>query len=89
MANSHDYLRQVDDLEINQVEDGFVIYDVGRDRVHFLNHTAVLVLGLCNGRHTAAEIPEIVSGFYGLEESPESAISDILERFIEEGLVRS
>ncbi len=89
MVNSHDYLRQVDGLEINQVEDGFVIYDTGRDKVHYLNHTAVFVLELCNGRHTAAEIPDIVSGVYGLDKSPEAAVSDILERFIEEGLVRS
>ena len=38
--------------EFNQVPDGYVIYQSGRDRVHFLNPTAVIVYELCDGKHT-------------------------------------
>jgi hypothetical protein len=89
MANKRDYLRQMDGLEINQVEDGFIIYHAQRDRVHFLNHTAVFVLELCNGKHTADEIRDIVWGIYRLKETPETTIHDTLDRLMEEELVRS
>jgi hypothetical protein len=32
------------DLEINAVSDGYVVYQPGRDRVHYLNQTAALLL---------------------------------------------
>jgi hypothetical protein len=51
-----DYPKRVDGLEINPAEDGFIIYQPEQDRVHYLNHTAVLVLELCNGKNTAAGI---------------------------------
>ena len=44
-------------LEINEVTDGFLVYQRDRDRVHFLNATATLVLESCDGRLTAAELP--------------------------------
>jgi hypothetical protein len=38
------YPKPAEGMEINQVEDGYVIYPADRDRVHYLNHTAVPVL---------------------------------------------
>src|SRR5262249_35525069 len=40
--------RHIEGLEINPVEDGFMIYRPDADRVHYLNHTAVLILELSN-----------------------------------------
>src|SRR5439155_6925151 len=40
---------RVDDLEINFVGDGYVVYHPARDRMHSLNHTAAVVLELCTG----------------------------------------
>jgi hypothetical protein len=80
--------RQIDGLEINEAEDGFIIYDPDRDSVHFLNHTAVFMLELCNGKHGPAEIISIFSEAYGLKAPPEKDLLNILEKFIEEGLVR-
>ena len=82
-------LTQVDGLEINQVEDGFIIYHAVRDRVHFLNHTAVFVLELCNGRHEPKEIIEIVRASYSLTEPPEEEVWEVLEKLAGEGLIRS
>ena len=36
-------------IEIREVTDGFVVYDPGRDRLHFLNLTATLLLESCDG----------------------------------------
>jgi len=85
--NEYDYLKQAEGLEINQVEDGFIIYDPAKDSVHFLNPSAVFVLELCNGRHETAEILTIVREAYGLEETPEKEILDVLTRLRNEGLI--
>ena len=44
-------------LELSQVPDGYVIYQVRRDRVHFLNPSAVAVFELCS---EGVAVPEIV-----------------------------
>ena len=79
--------RQVEALEINQVEDGFIIYQPEKDRVHFLNHTAVLVLELCDRNHSPEEIVQVVAGAYSLAEAPQSHVMEILGQFESEGLV--
>ncbi|MCE5282316.1 MAG: PqqD family protein [Deltaproteobacteria bacterium] len=79
--------KQIEGLEINQVEDGFVIYHPGRDTVHFLNPSALLVLELCDGKHEAGGIPAIVQKAYGLEEAPEKEIRELLVRLLSEGLI--
>jgi hypothetical protein len=54
-----------DRIDINPVADGYVVYDPDRDRVHYLNHTAALVLELCNGQHTVADIADTLKEAYG------------------------
>ena len=80
--------RPAEGIEINQVEDGYVIYDPGRDRVHYLNHTAVLLLELCNGELAARELPPLLQEAYGLAEPPMAEVAECLEKLFEEGLVR-
>lgn len=79
---------QQEGLDIHETVDGFVIYHPETDRVHFLNHTAVAVLELCNGRHTEDEIVEIVGKLYELDEPPSEEVRGILRRFADEGLVK-
>ena len=79
--------RPADGIEINQVEDGYVIYDPARDRVHYLNHTAVLLLELCNGELAARELPALLQEAYGLTEPPTTEVAECLEKLFEEGLV--
>src|SRR6266542_3403255 len=71
--------RRLDGLEINPVE---------RDRVHYLNHTAVLILELCDGRNTPARIATLLKNAYGLSEAPEKEVTETLVKLTEEGLVR-
>lgn len=79
--------RSREGLRVFEAEDGYVVYDKERDRVHFLNHTAALVLELCNGRHGRAELAEIVGKAYGLAGPPHEEVTALLERFGEEGMV--
>jgi hypothetical protein len=79
--------RRVAGLPICAVDDGFAIYQADRDRVHYLNHTGVLVLELCNGRNTAADIAALLAEAYGGVEVPVADIRDTLARLRNEGLV--
>lgn len=79
--------RRVDGLEVNEAEDGFIIYQPERDRVHYLNHTAVLVLELCTGSSSGDEIVRLVQKAYGLTESPAREVVELLDRMQEEGLI--
>jgi PqqD family protein of HPr-rel-A system len=78
---------RVDDFELNEVADGYVVYHSEHDRVHYLNHTAALVLELCTGENDASEIIERMQRAYDLPEPPEQEIGECLERLREEGLV--
>jgi hypothetical protein len=80
--------RTIEGLEINEVADGYVVYDPARDRIHYLNHTAVVVLELCNGGVTAGELARLVQTAYDLPEPPVAEVGDCLDRLVEEGLVR-
>ena len=75
-------------LEIHPEADGYVVYQAARDKVHFLNHTAVFVLELCDGVHSAAEIKGIFRGMFPSSEDPERDVDGILGRFVEEELIR-
>jgi len=75
-------------VEINNVADGFIIYHAERDRVHYLNHTAVLLLEFCTGRVTAAQLPGLLQAAYDLPEEPVDEVLRCLEKLFEEGLVR-
>lgn len=79
---------QAQGIEINKVADGYIIYDPEPDRVHYLNHTAVLVLEFCTGDVMAEEIPELLRAAYDLSTSPIEEVAQCLTRFYEEGLVR-
>lgn len=80
--------RQIEGLEVNQLVDGYVIYEASRDRVHYLNHTAVLVLEMCNGRVMADEIPALLKQAYDLAEPPTAEVAECLATLRDEGLIR-
>ena len=83
-----EYPKVAEGIDINQVEDGYVIYQSEKDKVHYLNKTAVLVLEACTGKNTKADITAIVKDAYGLDQDPEKEVSDCLSTLIEEGLVK-
>ena len=42
-------LVRAEGLDVNEVPDGYVIYQTEADRVHYLNKTAAIVFELCDG----------------------------------------
>jgi hypothetical protein len=80
--------QQIEGLEVNQLADGYVIYEATRDRVHYLNHTAVLVLEMCTGRVMATEMPALLKQAFDLAEPPTAEVTECLARLRDEGLIR-
>lgn len=78
---------RADGLEINSIDGGFMVFQAECNRVHYLNHTAVLVLELCNGRDSPEKIAGIVQEAYGLSEPPETEVRDIITKMVSEALV--
>ena len=86
-AENPDRPLAVGDLEVVPTADGYVVYDEQRDRVHYLNHTAVLILEFCTGENSAEEIVGMLQLAYDLPEPPEAETRECLTRLRAEGLV--
>jgi hypothetical protein len=74
-------------VEIVPTADGYVAYDEERDRVHYLNHTAALILEFATGENSDGEITRMLQVAYDLPEPPEQEVLDCLEQLLEEGLI--
>lgn len=74
-------------LEINPVSDGYIVYQPDRDRIHYLNTTAAVVLELCNGRNDAGELATLLRLAFDLAEPPHEAVTECLETLAREGLI--
>ena len=79
--------RQVEELEVNEVADGAVIYQPSRDRVHFLNATAAVVFELCTGENTPEEITSALHVAFGLTEFPDEEVATCLSQLRAESLI--
>lgn len=64
-----------------------MVYQSDRNRVHYLNHTAVLILELCNGTNSVAQIAKLVQDAFSLEDTHEVEVGEIMKRMEEEALV--
>jgi hypothetical protein len=62
--------RRADLLEINEAEDGLVIYDPTHDMVHHLNTSASVIFDLCDGTRDPEEIARILAEAYNLDVLP-------------------
>jgi coenzyme PQQ synthesis protein D (PqqD) len=80
--------RRAEDIEVNRVPDGYIVYQPSHDRVHYLNHTAVLVLELCTGRVRASDMPRLLKDAYDLPEPPTDEVAACLDTLSAEGLIR-
>jgi hypothetical protein len=50
--------RALDGLEVTEVEDGLVVYDPERDRVHYLNASAAVIFTFCDGARDRESVVE-------------------------------
>lgn len=74
-------------VEVVPTADGYVVYDDERDRIHYLNHTAALVLEFCTGANTEAQIAGLLQKAYELPEPPTQETRDCIETLRDEGLI--
>lgn len=79
--------RRAPELEINEVTDGFLVYQRDRDRLHFLNGTAALVLESCDGTLVAHELPRLVAAAFELDSPPVDDVAACLTALLAEGLL--
>ncbi|MDF2983558.1 MAG: PqqD family protein [Devosia sp.] len=77
----------VDGIEVNRVPDGAMVYQNERERVHFLNPTALIVFELCGLDKTAGEIEAFIADAFGLDVAPTEAVKECLVSLLDEGLV--
>ena len=79
--------KQAAGLEINDVADGYIVYQVERDRVHYLNQTGALVLELCSGKTAAEDMPKLVQDAYELSEPPVAEVQECLDKLRAEKII--
>lgn len=78
---------QADELEITEVPDGAMIYQKARERVHYLNPTAVIVFELCGMDKTVDEMVAFVADSFGLSTPPVEEVRSCVASLLGEGLL--
>jgi Coenzyme PQQ synthesis protein D (PqqD) len=74
------------DLDVNEVPDGYIIYQTAVDRVHYLNNTAAIVFELCDGARDADDIVSRVKKMF--EDAAEDEVEACIQNLLKEGLVQ-
>jgi hypothetical protein len=74
-------------LDVNETDDGLIIYQESTDRVHHLNPTAAVVFTLCDGTRSPDEIARLVGETFGLGGVPEAETKACLEDLARETLI--
>lgn len=80
-------IRSAVGLDINEVDDGLVIYDARTDRVHYLNITAGVVFALCDGEHAAADLPALTRSALGSEDLTDDEVAECIAQLRSERLI--
>ena len=57
-------------VEVEELDDGCILYDTEKDEVHSLNSTAASVWICCDGRHSIKEIAAVVKKCFNSESKP-------------------
>jgi Coenzyme PQQ synthesis protein D (PqqD) len=74
----------VSGLDVQEAEDGLVVYDTATDAVHHLNRTAGVIFGLCDGTRDTVAIAAELAVLFDLAEPPlaetEACLSDLAGR---------
>ena len=47
-------------VELEELDDGCILYDTEKDEVHSLNSTAASIWTCCDGKHSVKEIVDVV-----------------------------
>jgi len=73
-------------LDVNEVPDGYIIYQMASDRVHYLNNTAAIVFELCDGHRDAEDIISRVKKMF--EDDSSVDLEACIQNLLNEGLVQ-
>jgi hypothetical protein len=68
------YPRKAQQLEVNEADDGLVVYDPATEMVHHLNPSASLIFDLCDGSRDLDGIAQLLAEAYGLDAPPRSEV---------------
>jgi len=79
--------KRIDGVTLEEVADGFIVHQPEKERVHYLNHTAAMILEMCNGRITTGEIAQALQEIYALSEVPTQEVDQCLLDLRKQGLV--
>jgi hypothetical protein len=79
--------RRVAGVELSEVTDGFLVYQPARDRVHYLNPTAALLLEICDGSLAASDLPAFLAAAFSLAAPPREEVAACLQKLLAEGLL--
>lgn len=82
-----DLFKRVDGFKCSQIEDGYVLYDVAHEIVHYLNVTAAGVLELCDGHNDARTIATLLQNAFHLPEPPLDDVAACLISLRASGLI--
>ncbi len=64
-------------VEIEELDDGCILYDTEKDDVHSLNSTAASIWICCDGKHSVKEIVNVVEKCFNTESK--TVLSDIIK----------
>jgi len=73
---------------VNETNDGLIVYDRQRERVHYLNATASMIFELSDGTRDVRRIAEAVGQTYDTDQAPVAEVETCLSQLRDEGLVR-
>jgi hypothetical protein len=78
------------DLVTQDLGSELMLYDPKNDSAHVLNHTAMVIFRLCDGKHSIEEITREVKGRFEVKEGYDLSrdIEDFLEKFKEKCLLK-
>ena len=80
---------QAEGLDVHETDDGLVVYDPGRDRVHYLNETAAAVFVLADPSATISGLVDEVASIWELDEAPTDQVERCVAQLLDEGILRS
>jgi hypothetical protein len=80
-------LERAPGIEIREAPDGLVVYDASRDRLHYLNPTAALLLESCDGTLPAVELPAMLAAAFDLAAPPIAEVESCLATLLDQGLL--
>lgn len=78
-----------EDVELEELDDGGVLYDKSKDMVHSLNATAAFIWICCDGKHSIQEIATIVEKCFKSESKLIlKNIIEVVKGFSKKGLLK-